>query len=280
MSGSGPIGFGAMGTRGLESAVALAIARSRGISDAGEHVLGAMGGVLGLRAGLLWGFDEERDSLGVAASWVSGGGVESFLEESRCRRFGLNEGLPGMVWAKRQVVWLSDVWSDDRYPRAGAAREAGLRAAIGIPLVARGELVGVAELLSDDIVEVDPELAAVLEGLGGQIGQLLERVRADEAIAASEARKAAVLDASLDAVVTTDGAGVIVEANHAITPLLGWSVEEVVGARVGDLIVLPSCASNTRRACVAIERRGSRVSSVAESRSMHCTETGVGCRSS
>jgi PAS domain S-box-containing protein len=50
----------------------------------------------------------------------------------------------------------------------------------------------------------------------------------------------AVLDDALDAVVATDAGGCIVEANHAITTLLGWSPGEVVGMAIGDLLAAPS----------------------------------------
>ncbi|HYX83396.1 MAG TPA: SpoIIE family protein phosphatase [Gaiellales bacterium] len=225
--------------KGLESAVALAIARSRGISDAGEHVLGALGGRLGLKAGVLWRFDERREHLVAVATWAAEPGLDPFMEESRRRRFAPDEGLPGMVWSRRRLLWLPDIWNGGRYPRAPAARRSGLRAAIGIPLLARGDLVGVAELLAGTAIESDPELTRVLEGLGGQIGQLLERVHVDEAIAASEARKAAILDAALDAVVTADAEGRILEANNAITTLLGWPVADLIGARIGEVIVPP-----------------------------------------
>jgi PAS domain S-box-containing protein len=79
----------------------------------------------------------------------------------------------------------------------------------------------------------------VLTALGGQIGQLVERVHAEEVIAVSEARKTAVLEAAVDAVITTDASGTIIEANHAIASMLGFSLDEVIGARVGDLIVPP-----------------------------------------
>ncbi|HEU0193994.1 MAG TPA: SpoIIE family protein phosphatase [Gaiellales bacterium] len=54
----------------------------------------------------------------------------------------------------------------------------------------------------------------------------------------------AVLGDALDAVVTTDAEGRIVEANQAIETLLGWPAEEVVGMRVGDLLAEPARAEH------------------------------------
>jgi PAS domain S-box-containing protein len=225
---------------GLESGVALAIAQARGLADAGERVLAAIGEALGLRAGIMWRVRDSDGRLVVAAEWVADERARVLTEHSRRRKFSRGEGLPGQVLADGHAVWLPDIAHDDRYTRAAAAREAGLRASIGVPLVARGETVGALELLLGEIVPLDPELELVLEGLGGQLGQLLERVEADEAIAASEARKAAILNAAPDAIVTTDGTGRILEANHGFERLFGWPADEAVGKRIADVLATPA----------------------------------------
>jgi PAS domain S-box-containing protein len=224
---------------GLESAVALAIADAHGIAGAGEQVLAAIGDRLESRAALLWQLDPTGQRLVVAASWSAAESFEEFIVESRARRFHLDEGLPGLVWSAGQLLWFGDVWSDQRYPRAAAARQAGLRSSIGVPLVARGRFVGVAEFLFSETTQAEDDLSRILTALGGQIGQLVERVHAEEAIAVSEARKAAVLEAAVDAVITADATGTIIEANHAVESMLGYAIDDLIGARVGDLLVPP-----------------------------------------
>ncbi len=222
---------------GLESAVALAIADVHGIAGAGEQVLAAIGDRIGSQTALLWQLDAARQRLVVAASWSAADSFQEFIAESRGHQFGLGVGLPGLVWSAKRLLWFDDVWSDERYPRADAAKRVGLRSSISVPLVAQGTFVGVAEFLFTEVTQPDDEFSQVLTALGGQIGQLVERVLAEEGIAVSEARKAAVLEAAVDAVITTDGSGTIIEANHAVASMLGYTLEEVVGARVGDLLV-------------------------------------------
>ena len=236
---SGSTGPTATANRSLESAVALAIARSRGISDAGEQALGAIGQELGLRAGLLWRLEPARGRMVLVASWAAGSELAGFLEDSGAFEFAIGEGVPGPELASGRVLWRADVWDDDGYRRQRAARTYGLRTSIGVPVVAQGQTIGVAELLSGQVMEPDPKLTAVLEALGAQIGQLLQRVQADEATALSEARKAAILEAALDVVITADMDGRILEANRALTELLGWPVEQAIGASVGELLVPP-----------------------------------------
>jgi PAS domain S-box-containing protein len=55
----------------------------------------------------------------------------------------------------------------------------------------------------------------------------------------SEARKAAVLDAALDAVIIADHAGRVLEFNRAAERVFGWSREDVVGRDVAGLFVPP-----------------------------------------
>jgi PAS domain S-box-containing protein len=67
-----------------------------------------------------------------------------------------------------------------------------------------------------------------------------ERQRAEttgQALSESEERKAAILASSLDAVVTIDEEGKILEFNPAAEKLFGYSAEEVVGKEMAPLII-------------------------------------------
>src|SRR5437660_513216 len=111
--------------RSLESAVALAIARARGLSDSGESVLGAIGDKLGLRAGLLWRIDTGRRRMSCVTSWAADPGVAPFLAESSNFAPALDDDVPGPELASGRVVWRPDVWSDERYQRREHARRHG-----------------------------------------------------------------------------------------------------------------------------------------------------------
>ena len=56
----------------------------------------------------------------------------------------------------------------------------------------------------------------------------------------SRSRQQAVHDAALDAIVTVDAAGAVVEFNHSAEQVFGYRREEVVGRRMVDLIVPPA----------------------------------------
>jgi len=71
--------------------------------------------------------------------------------------------------------------------------------------------------------------------IGRQIGQVIERKRAEEALQKSVEDIHAVLDNVADGVVTTDEGGVIQSFNRAAQRLFGYPTNEVLGAR-------PSCS--------------------------------------
>lgn len=64
--------------------------------------------------------------------------------------------------------------------------------------------------------------------------------RALERLAEAELRSATVIDSSLDAIVSSDADGTIVAWNPAAERIFGFTAEQAVGARLGDLIVPPS----------------------------------------
>jgi PAS domain S-box-containing protein len=64
-----------------------------------------------------------------------------------------------------------------------------------------------------------------------------EALKAADAMRESEARKSAILAGALDAVITIDHTGRVLEANPAMTATFGWATEEMVGHELAELIV-------------------------------------------
>ncbi|WP_172331796.1 GAF domain-containing protein [Mangrovicoccus sp. HB161399] len=77
------------------------------------------------------------------------GGLEAFEEASRRERFGKGEGLPGKAWAEGKPVVLKE-FDGSYFKRAEAAKEAGLTAAVAIPVFAGEEIKAVLVVLCGD----------------------------------------------------------------------------------------------------------------------------------
>ena len=69
---------------------------------------------------------------------------------------------------------------------------------------------------------------------------ITERKRAEAARRESEARKSAIMEAALDAIVTIDHKGRIIELNFAAEKTFGYSRERVVGQEMADFLLPPS----------------------------------------
>ena len=93
---------------------------------------------------------------------------------------------------------------------------------------------------------IEHRVAPILDSQGEEIGSVLvfrdvsERRRTDLALAESEARQAAIFQTSLDAIVTIDQEGLVLEWNPAAVAMFGRSCDEVLGRSMCDLIIPPS----------------------------------------
>jgi PAS domain S-box-containing protein len=147
-----------------------------------------------------------------------------------------------------------------------------------------GTIVGLANhtlLINRDGREfpIDDSAAPIRNEEGQVIGVVLvfrdvaERREHERALRVSEARKAAILRSSLDAIITVDGAGKIVDFNPAAQGLLSYSAAEAVGQDLDQIFVIDgkpgpfshslqsdeSPPFNTRLEYPAVRKDGSRL---------------------
>lgn len=90
------------------------------------------------------------------------------------------------------------------------------------------------EVREGTVLRQTERLQRTLIELDARARELRESRRTLEA---SEARKAAIIECALDAIVTIDCQGVIVEFNPAAEALFGYSRDEAVGMPMADLII-------------------------------------------
>ncbi|MBW0098084.1 response regulator [Pseudonocardia sp. KRD-184] len=94
-------------------------------------------------------------------------------------------GLAGRVLATGAPVWIRDVLRDPDFPRRAAAPDLG--AGLAFPVLAGGEVVAVLEFFSSAPAEPDDALLALLADVGRQLGRVVDRVRAADALRAAAA---------------------------------------------------------------------------------------------
>jgi PAS domain S-box-containing protein len=225
-----------------EHAVARVLASTSDEDDAHPRLLAAIGAALAWDFGALWTpVDDEGSCLRCAHTWEGAfTPVAAFAEASRSVMLARGQGLPGEVWRTGRPAWIADAEAHPRpLPRADAAERAGLRSAFAFPIRCAGRILGVMEFFAAARVAPDDELLATMTSLGSQIGQFVERCRAERGVHESEARKTAILNAAFDCIVTMDGSGHIVEVNAATERTFGYSAEEMVGQELAEIMIPP-----------------------------------------
>jgi PAS domain S-box-containing protein len=164
-----------------EHVAARALLDAASIDEAAPKILEAVCDSLGWEHGALWVLDDERTALRCARVWnPPSHHFPEFDDASRAATFPLGIGLPGRVWAQAAPVWIPDVARDTNFPRGPIAAREGLHAALGFPVMLRGEVLSVMEFFSREIREPDQDLIATLTSVGNQIGMFIDRHRAQE----------------------------------------------------------------------------------------------------
>ena len=216
---------------GAQATVARILASSESLADASPGVLRAVAQTLDWELCALWAVRPRRGVVARVGTWSPDGRfANSSLE------LAPGEGVAGRVWESDEAVWAGQLGSE---PDAREAVEAGMRHVYCFPLRSAGGTVGVLEFFSSTTLEPDRYVLDLMDALGGQMGEYIERKRAEEAVLESEARKRAILDTALDAVITIDGAGRIVEFNPAAERIFGYGCEEAIGSDLSELVVPP-----------------------------------------
>jgi PAS domain S-box-containing protein len=236
-----------LASSGIEVAVACALAETADAEETYERVLAEIGTVLGWDLGAAWEVSSSNDLRCVAVWQASEAETLEFRSLSEGIILGRGEGLPGRVWASGEPAWIVDVVADANFPRAHAAARAGLRAAFCFPIRRPGEVVGTMEFFTRTLEEPNEELLSSMDALGSLIGLFVMRRRAETEVRGRDAMTGAILGAALDAVITMDDRGRIVDFNPAAERIFGYSRDEAVGEEMAELVVPHSLRDPHRR---------------------------------
>jgi len=110
--------------------------------------------------------------------------LEKFRQLSETFVFLPGVGLPGRVWASGQTEWIPDVSAgpDTFFLRAQIALEAGLKAGLGVPIIADGQVLAVLVFFMFESRQEDRPLVKLISAIAAQLGSVIRRKRAEEEI--------------------------------------------------------------------------------------------------
>jgi len=122
------------------------LSESLDVYDVAQRALDDICAVLGASRGVVLVREPRGDRLHIVA--VSGYDAES-VEELDCRTsLRVGDGLAGWVATQRQPALVDDVSQDERW-RTVSGMDEWVRSALSVPLISRGELVGVVNIYSN-----------------------------------------------------------------------------------------------------------------------------------
>jgi diguanylate cyclase (GGDEF)-like protein/PAS domain S-box-containing protein len=173
----------------LLQTIILAISESKDLHSALEVVLRKVCEVTGWLLGQAWIPRSETTVLECSPAWYSSAkGLEKFRALSEGFTFPPGRGLPGRVWSSKHPTWIRDVTEDGNFPRAPVAREVGLKAAMGIPVLAGDKVIAVIEFFVFEPREEDERLIGLVSAVAAQLGSVIQRKQAEEALAEQAVR--------------------------------------------------------------------------------------------
>jgi PAS domain S-box-containing protein len=162
-------------------AVTRVLAEAASLDEAVPRILQAVSQSVGCAVGALWLGDAGNRTVRCLNVWDDGSpDLAGFTGATRNRVFRSGSGLPGRIWQEQEPMWVTDLEVDPNFPRVASAKRCGLQSAFGFPIFSGSRVTGVLEFFCRDLRRRDDDLLAMIGSLGSQIGQFMERKRAEE----------------------------------------------------------------------------------------------------
>lgn len=173
----------------IQHAVSMAMADSTGCDDAIKRMIAALGESMGWELGVFWGSELQEGTtapfgrpvplLRCVKAWHAGEvpGVD-FVELCDEMTFSSPLGMLGRVWEGGHSEWSEDL-GDARSKRAQLARQLGMTGSVCLAVYGDAQLLGVLEFFGRKVEDPGEPLLDIHAGIGRQIGEYIERKRAE-----------------------------------------------------------------------------------------------------
>lgn len=204
-------------------AITRALAESDTVAQATPIILQAICEWTGWDVGVIWDLDRTAEVLRCIELWHRPElDVHDFERLSREMLFVHGLGLPGQVWATGRPVWFRDICEAPGMPRAKVASKNQLHGAVGFPITIGEEITGVFEFYSRQARKPDAALVEMMNALGSQIGQFIERKQGERRLELSEEQHSIILQGVADGITAQEPDGQLIYANQAAAEMVGF----------------------------------------------------------
>lgn len=202
--------------------------------------------------GEAWVATGDGEGVERVAVWSSGEPkLQPFLDAGDQLRLAPGMGLAGRVFQERKPVWLRDVRTHPDFVRSEVAGQVGLRAATGVPVLAGDEVVACLAFYVFEQRAEDVRFGKIVSAVGAQIGAMVRRRRAEEAVRVAEEQYRGIFEHAAEGIFRMSPDGVFQSVNPSFARMLGYSsTEEALLEAPRDRYVF---ADEARRAASRVE---------------------------
>ena len=196
-----------------------------------------------------WGahryIDQANATLNCGASWLAAGlNARAFVDHTLgARPIRLKGGPVTRTIEQGEIFWIQD-HTQGKLQRSALAKDAGLMGAVVVPVKRSGGTFDALEFFSERTEAPDQVLRDTLEAIGQEVGQFMDRREAQQTSSDLERQRRHLLDLQelqLEhmpvACVLQDKQFRSVYCNPAAERIFGYSVDELRGRDIADLIV-------------------------------------------
>ena len=221
----------------IKDAVSRVLAESPALTEAAPKIVKVLCERAAWEVAAIWHVDRSLNQLVCVDVWsLPTVHTPEFGALTRQTKFAPGMGLPGRVWTSGEPAWIADIANDNNFMRAPVASKEGLHAAFGFPIKVTNEVAGVIECLSREIREPDDDFLEMVSSIGSQLGQFIERKRAEESLRAKENQLRLITDTAPILLLQCDRSGRYRFVNRAYAERFGLMPEQVIGKTLQEVL--------------------------------------------
>ncbi|MBE9127351.1 MULTISPECIES: adenylate/guanylate cyclase domain-containing protein [unclassified Coleofasciculus] len=223
----------------LLQTITQAISESPDFDSALEVTLRNVCETIGWNFGEAWIPNSDKTFLECSPAWYASNlpALEKFRQDSQTLRFAPGVGLPGRVWSSKQPEWIQDVAiePDTVFVRSPMVFNSGLCSCLGIPIVVNDQVLTVFVFFTLESRQPDQQLIDLVWAVGTQLGVVIQRKQAEEALRIAEQRYHSIVENAIEGIFQTTPSGRFLSANPALARFFGYSSPEELITSIKDI---------------------------------------------
>lgn len=162
----------------IQYEVSKTLAESKTTGEALKGVLKNICGGINWNFGVIWSID--KDNFSVSSNWSDNDNDKYADLYDPFYKLPINKGLPGLVLREKKSKWVTDIGNDKDFIRKDAAKKMGWNSYLGIPISNGKEVIAIIECFNRKNISKNQDLIEVLESVGRQVGNFVERKKTED----------------------------------------------------------------------------------------------------